>query len=702
MPRITPVQIALGVGAAGAMVDVSAYADFGAGVSRSWGRSDEFDSSTSPGQFSFTLDNYDGRFTPDNPASALVTKLSEGCAVSWMLGTRLVAGTVESISPVFPGGESAWAQVEVSCVDMLAGAARNELGPLVDSINAAAGPMRMWRMDEDEGSSLALEAHDPAALEIVSNSINPSYVFFGNRIDPGLPGTGALLVSNAATGYFRPQRTLRWLPYPDTTLGHWGFWIIPNPGANLGAVITVEGLDYVVEFGFVSQLGPGTSRYYAFLGNAGLPGAILYDVAPSRDLYSPHYVSIGMGTVFTAGAWVITCTLYVDGVSVGSGPYVQTVPVTVLGNTERQQTIRLEIGDGTNNTSQYVSRLSHTLNLAHEEYAIGKTEAERLLALDASTPELVLDTLPSDLSEATIGLADTDGNSALDGMNDVMDAEQGYIYTATTGTLLAPVQKIKVRARQRPTTVSYSFDAERDLAGAPEFVRDITNMVSTVRVTGTDYEVSVSDVSLVSRVGSASTTEKTLNLYPGDLEAWGQDRLIRGKNANLRVASITVDALTTPTDRSADLLAMVPGDRIRVTNLPTGPLGFTTWDGWLLGGRETHTVESHEFELFFAPVIAGLWPVYDTDRFMADGALTLTAGINSSVTSMSVATTGPKLTTTDVPFALLLDSEQVTVTAVSGATPQVVTMTRAAGGTTAAAHTTAAVIEISPSTYFAF
>lgn len=352
-------------------------------------------------------------------------------------------------------------------------------------------------------------------------------------------------------------------------------------------------------------------------------------------------------------------------------------------------------------TGAVISRLSHTLTQPHEYLALADTEAEVLQAIQATAAEITLDTLPSELSTAAVRF--TPGGSALDGFNEVLRTEQGAIYSEVTGTLLAPVQKLVVRERTRPTTVTASWDVETELDGAPEFVRDITNMVSTITVSGPDDNVTVSDVALQARVGSANTTETVLNTADGDLTLWGQDRLQRGANVQLRLASVTIDAMNTPTDRSADLLALKPGDRHRFTNLPTTQLGFSTWDGWLVGCQERHSLIAHTFTLYFQPVLPDV-AIFDTNLFMADGDLALSADITNSATTMSVATTDATvfLDVTTFPYTIAVGDEEMSVTGCTTAAPQVVTVTRGVNGTTAVAHTTGALVEVAVPSLFAF
>jgi hypothetical protein len=257
-----------------------------------------------------------------------------------------------------------------------------------------------------------------------------------------------------------------------------------------------------------------------------------------------------------------------------------------------------------------------------------------------------------------------------------------------------------VRERARPRAVDYSFDVEDELSGAPDFVRDLTNLVSRVTVSSDSGTTLVVDESLTARAGQASAAEDVLLSTERDRRAWGQDRLIRGANTQMRIASVVVDAMTTPTDRSADLLALVPGDRVQFTGLPSTILGFDTWDGWFLGADETHTTEAHEFTLHFTPVLPDV-AIFDTDRY-TDDVLTLSGNINAAVTSMNIATTGDKLTTVDVPLTVQVDDEQMTVTACTSATPQVATVTRGVNGTTAASHTSGAAVTVVPDSIYAF
>lgn len=689
MTRLTQ-SVAMGVGVAGAMTDVSSYADLEAGVSRSWGRKSEFDD-TAPGTFSFTLDNADGRFTPGNTASALATTVTEGMSVCWKLDdgaghTRLVAGTVQGIEPAFPSGESAWAQVRITCDDMLGNAARRSIGSLPDALFDVATGIALWPLNDGEGTIFPAQTRGGALLRMgsfgatgVTYGVTTSQIKVEESVCALVPGDSAGIES---------QRTPRSY-YPSTSYGGWGMWV--QRASELSVFHATIDYSMILGGSPIIIVATNTSTYLTpGVGSSITTGALSSGTA--------HYLSYTTAVSGTFPSIAISVEFFVDNISVGTSSYSGGT-ILPLGGYQQIQ-VRPRSGSLWVDTC-YVSRIAHSLTRIDEPSATTTTAPLRLAAIASTTPEITFDTLPT-LSPALLGPLVESSGSALDEINRFVRGEQGYVYTATTGSLTAPTQKVTLRSRDRTTTALYTFGVESESSGSTEFVRDVTNLLSRVTVAGTDVTVTYSDSTLAARAGSSNASEDIPLFDYTDVFTWATDRTVRGANVNLRAASFTVDAFTTPTNRAADLLAFVPGDRIQVTGLPSTQLGFSTWDGWLLGVDETHTLNSHEFTMYLSPALPTPG-IYDTNYWMADGALTLSSSIASAgATSMSVATTGPKLETSAVPYDLLVDSERVTVTACTGATPQVATITRGVGGTTATTHTTAAVIEVPTSSLYGF
>lgn len=876
LPRLS-LQVALGVGVAGALVDVSSYARLDDGLLRRWGRDDAF-SDLEPGTFSFVLDNADGRFTPENASSPLSTKLSEGLRACVSVGGRLTAGTVRSVEPEFPGGSAAWATVRVTCQDGLGDAARLSFPDVTRGAAFAVGCGAFWPFDDAPGSTSFAGVTGIERSLYATGAMSVTYGV--DATVPGGPPQATLSAAAGAVGSVVAQATPG--VFYDSIFGgsdtfpFFGAWVTPRNATSFLEfsvfLPTTPVLSAQVRFGVQNDrfaVWDSSTASYVFSG--------------PFSVNSPHYLAVD-----AAGSF------WVNGVRVH-----QWVNVGVAAGAD----ITITVGSATfGDTAVSVSNLHATASRVRADAIVGGSNST-MYELVAQTTGLPYAAAPSDLSETTVGGGNVDG-SALDFLNQYLLTEQGHAYMATTGTLTSPTATLTMRARTRPVSVSYSFDIERDLSGAPEFVRDLTNLVSRVTVAGPDASTVVDDQDLVARAGRSSDSADTLAVNDRDRLAWGQDRLIRGANTQMRIASVVVDAMTTPTDRSADLLALLPGDRVRFTNLPSPILGFSTWDGWFLGARETHTTERHEFELFFTPVLpdtavymsgrSNLWPnpsaetngngwvvfgsrytqtlstaqewvgnqslqyvrattATDTEgtgffgsgngpadlaameagqtytgslyirstteryltlglnfrtaggaglsdvisnefripantwtrmsvtatapattalgglrvrqgasgnqsyttgvetfwvdgalielgntlgayfdgattqtgfdyrwvgtahasvsteelddadyRFMDNGELTLSALINSSTTTVSIATSGDQLTTTDLPLTVQIDDEQLTVTACTSATPQVATVTRGVNGTTAASHTSGAAVTVLPDSIYAF
>jgi len=688
------------IGAPSVLTEATTYVDLEVGVERSWGRQSEFDDPR-PGSFSFTVDNADGRFTPGNPSSPLGSVITEGSPVCWGLSngsqSRLVAGTIQGIEPSFPGGESAWSQVRITCEDALGSLARRDVDSISDSLWSAATGAFLWKLADASGSASAAEVSGYPGLGPIPGGSGPD-VILGSTTSSLDVESSVLKLSNlsgVASGL-----SVNGLPavltYPATSIGAWSFWVQRDTLATSDFTITVV-LGCLLSFRIAAQ-------------GAGVRLTAGSNTVTSSDFSSglPYHVAVSSSTTPSGPNWTTGFTLWVNGVSVGSINHSATVLGADYTNAGRA-TNRVVVTSGTTvGTTTYLSRLAHSLTRIDESPVLDATAQYRIPAILATVPEVTLDTLPT-LSSAIY--SPQDSGSALDLLNDVIRAEQAAIYPVTTGTLVSSTQKLKVRARDRVAAVTYTFDAEDEVHGATDFVRDITNLISTVTVDGPVNSATYTDTSLIARAGSKNTSE-TLPLRDYiDLYTWGTDRVFRGSNVALRAASLTIDAFTTPTDRTADLMAMVPGDRIHVTGLPSTQLGFSTWDGWVLGVDETHNLTEHTFQIYLQPVLPR--PIIlDTDVLPAGGNLTLTSGCTNSATSISVTSSdGSLLSTTggDYPLKFRLENECITVTAVSGASsPQTITATRGVTdpitglATTAVSHSAAVVIEVADPAYLEF
>jgi hypothetical protein len=674
-------QFALACNADGTYLEVTSDVVFNEGnIIHSMGRKTQFEN-TSPGTFAFTLDNRSGKYTPGNTATSLGRSLFEGMGVSWKLDDRLVHGTIRSFQIVFPSeGNADAARLRVTCDDMLGNAARRELRELNLSLfDSARGQLR-WPFADAVGSLLAVESTRGGSTTFTA----AGDVEFGVTTSH-IPGPDAVVRTGSSSGALSlaPRATFPAISFGEETLGYWGVWLEGTDAATAPYIRLL----FITPSSLVGTLILTVSG-----GNLTLtPGLLGTPITgPAYVAGTAYYCSMGMTSVYAAGTWTVTATLNVNGVAYGPSTWGNPGLIDSLPDAARVPLSAHLTSTGGGST--YFSHLSFSLDPLSEWPVQENVADQRLAALTAAVPEVTLDTLPT-MATAMLSYPNVEGQATLDAVNDVMRSEQGAIYTVTTGTLTSPVEKIKVRSRDRNAAAAYVFSMNE--VNGQDIIRSLNATVSSFTVTGADASVTYADPTLVSVVGAATGSDRLPLRDYIDLYAWVTDRMNRGRNIGIPIVSITIDGRGLATDRWSDLMAIVPGDRLHITDLPATQLGYSTWDGWVLGRSEVHTDERrNNFTFYLQPCLPDT-AVFDTHYWMADGALTLSSAIVSAVaTTMSVATTGPLLEQVAVPYDLMVDDEQVTVTACSGATPQVATITRGVNGTTATTHTTAAVIEV--------
>lgn len=679
--------VALRLAGAGALVEVSTYLEAEEEFTYQWGKESEFDD-TDPGQFAFTLRNTDGRFTPLNPNSPYATPLAKGTEVCWQTNTRLVHGTVQGVEPTFPGDDAAWAEVTVTCDDMLGTASRFNPGLLAGAIVKASSPWLYYPLNDDEGSITAADASGNNAPPLQLTATGGASFDFGAEAAPPVGESQLQLTTADAIGDNAIAQVTFPAPlaiaYPAGSRGFFNTWVTPDAS---------NGWQLAGIWSPIGELIVGASALNLLVNGAPIIN-VHYPAVTAQG--APAYVEASLTFVLAAGVYTYTVTLYINSVVVGT--FTGTSATLIPQNLTAMYILQGGIG-----TSLF-SHLSHTPNLVHEEWADVTTFANRIAALQLITAGITFAAVPADISSALIGVQDTSSGSVLDAINLLNRSEEGELYCTTTGTLTAPVETINFRARNRPDAPALvSFDLEDDLAETPDVAYDLTDTISSVDVTGAGgIELTVSDPTLISQVGDANDSFDVAYANSSDIYTAGSDRIARGGNPSLKFTSVTVDLVDTETDRWADYLAINPGDRVELTNQPVARLGITSWDGWLIGASETHTTSSSEVVPFLQPCLPHEG-VYDTDVFAADGDLTLTAGITAAAVSATVTSSdGTLLDAADTPFDVVIDRERITISALAGAGPQTATIVRGVGGTTAAAHALGATIEAALAAAYAF
>lgn len=676
---MTAQSIALGLGTGGALVDVTSYVTGPEGTHYQWGRTSEFQDPRT-GQCDFVLDNYDGRFTPGNLSAPYATPISEGTAVCWQIGSRLVAGVIIGLG--FANSEDQWGRVTVTVGDLLQVANRTTITRLSDAV-AEQQAWLWWPMDDPATATSAAEKSGNGGPSIEAfapgTGLPPSVMTFGvaatgptgDQLQFSQTSAGTVTAATYyPAGLSSPFPTIT---YPAGGFGYWGLWVTPEAPFALIVRASLAGSKDV-------QLHLATGSVWAELTGTGVATPM---VSMDATVGNAHYVAVGLGY---SGS-TLTITVYVDGVAVASS----SGTVSGLTSTNMQPTfVSLVLGDMvTVGFKVDLAHLSHSPVLLREDAAGTTTEASRVAALAQACPQMTLGTVDANLSTAAFA---GDVTNVFTGFCDVLRAEQGHAYFSTSGSLLSPLTVLNIRARTRPITPVLTLDAALDLEGIPQFVRDVTNMFADVTASGPVASASFDDPAAVARVGSASTSENVGLVAYNDLYGYASDRLVRGENVALHPVSVVVDTLTSSVTVS-QLLALLPGDRIRIVNLPVASLGFTTWDGWVVGVDEAHNMAQDLFTLYVAPVLNSL-PIFDTDMFLAGGDLSLQSSITAGATSMTIATSDGTLFDTTAQHRVWVDNEAILITSITGTAPQVATITRGVYGTTAAAHNAGALVEL--------
>lgn len=667
-------KFALAVGVAGAYVDVTTDVLFDSGsITRSWGTQSQF-TPVAPGIYSFTLDNTTGKYSSDNPNSSLATLLGEGTGVNWSLNGQQRAGQVRALQPLFTdiGVPAASAQMRVTVTDMLGVGALNTLGNLAYSA-AIANAYVFWPFNDAANAGQAVEA---------TGNGNP---FSSGTMAPVL-GTSPLLATSEtqlqlSTGDFGAPAKATSITFANGVIGYWAAWFNITQFSGTSLPISIAwGSGLGLSFGL------GTSGTLVFFAQ--------YQTNPVVNIpvpSGPTYIAVGVTYVGLS----VTTTVYVNGVSLGSSSAtVASIPVPTSLSASISARGMLSTDSIT------ISHLSFSPVLIHEEFAGITTEANRLALIDQTSQLVTLGTLPTDLSTATVGYAATTGQSATDALNAVVLTEQGYIDTVTTGTLLAPVQSIRIRARNRPTAITASFAVAVDLSGAPTFARSLSDEISLEKVSGANGTTQTYiNTSLITRVGSANGSDTILTFQQSDLYEWASDRVWRGIKRFTDITSITLDARGgSGSSLWNTLTSLNPGDRIEITGLPSAQLGYGTWDGFLIGASENHIdITQSQFTLYLAPATPATM-IWDTDLWANGGNNTISTALTSGAASM-LCTSADVVTlfeTSAMNYYLQVDAEIVKVTACTApvAGVQTLTITRAQFSTTAAAHAVGVVPEV--------
>jgi hypothetical protein len=241
-----------------------------------------------------------------------------------------------------------------------------------------------------------------------------------------------------------------------------------------------------------------------------------------------------------------------------------------------------------------------------------------------------------------------------------------------------------------PTAVSFTVTSpiDEDLGVAPLTITRTVNSFPT-RVTASSLVGSVTVVNTVAEAAGGQVREESTELCtPTIAQAASAAGKVLNRSTMARWSSVGVNLATSVTNLWGAFVALQPGQRVRLTGLPSALVGFTYRDGYLAGWTETITRDSQvKLLLDLTPADAPARAVLDDTargRLAADvGGMTVTSGTAVGSTgngTIVVTTTAGSPLTVDAgayPMGFDWNGEYVTVTSApaSAVSPQTLTVT---------------------------
>jgi len=706
---------------AGVWTDVSALT--GRAIIRR-GRDSQF-TDIQPGTLTFTLDNPDGAFTPDNPLSAYYPNLVEGKRVrvratkSATTYTRFL-GKISSIVPTFPTTVSQ-AATTITAKDALGQLQDMQLQRALDMMVLSHNPTAFYPLDEPSGStrssSTARGTQAPALAQ--RSSGRGGSLAFANGPGPGVDQTQAPVFTSVddQNGWYLFSES----DFPYATSGNFSLecWFSTSSQAAAGSS------DYSTILALTTRKNPGTNVLHdnsaeITLGSDRTFGQVIDDIRARSTWVDSAFVSTtydgvdrgvldgalhqAVYTESTSGG-TITQSVYLDGALIQTNTYAITSgPIRPL---TRLQVGGLygPIGWGYNGLVAGVAVYTGALSPADvfANYASGKPRAAGD-TLDQQLARLTTWTGITCAFDVTSGrsavLGRTEGRSGLDVLLDIVRGETGLVYHDYASDQVIA----RNRASVRKTTVALTIDSDADAEGGPQLARNTADRVSIgVGKSPTSTQVAY-DATIAAAIGPVQGDVETTLGSDIELQSIASDRISRGRDVALRLKKLTVDLATATNDLYGAFFGLLPGDRVRDTNLPTTHFGVTYKDGYVQGWTETISTDGYLVELDLSDADAMTEGVWGTSRWaFGDGVCTVTGGTAVGVTGTGTITltwaAAVALSTVgaDYPMDFNWNGERVTVTAApaGGSSPRTLTITaRGVAPTVARVHAAGEPIDV--------
>ena len=691
------------------------------------GRSSRY-ADTDPSTFEVVLDNSDGYLTPDNPLSPYYPSVVEGIGVRFSVAKtgkvgspwKRFAGRVVSIEPDVPEGDTYASTVRVTATCTLGQLARRNLRAEFverwEDSSRAGADVDLWPLDDAGDVPSSLQNIGTTAFGVLSGTV-VSHVDGTGSASWGTPDGIALdsTIDLSQTNGFGPVIKL-----PLSAFGSIGIQDLIVPFRTTDRIVAGKAMRYIAQ----GLTADGSEVWSLRLAdNAGQTDLRLYDTAGAYGVLLSEFAPAG-DTEAADDNWFVF-RLYDDGANqnhqlwrLQAGLEELLFWSTSAGYT-MTNTEHVILGGNCAGTLFSPGKQKNCTSTSYGAIAVAGTEVGHWGYLQVNSAEPVQTRMTDDLDRYTettcsvvgtgnedVVLVQTSGRTALDLAQECARTVGGIIRPDFSGLDLW--QYVAPDQIRRPLQVA-TIDAVSDLdatAGFP-WRRGVDKRPTRVQVSYPGGTVTVTgDESLT----VAEDSVQTAAVGAQQARNVGSARVNTG--VSLAIEQLTVDLASAENDLWTDVMSVVVGNRLRVSNLPSTYYGVTYKDVYVLGWTEEHDHYGSRLTFDTEPADDPTTGRFDRDTlFTAGGTMTVTSGTAVGTTSngtlVITTSSGPTLTTAagSYPLNLNWNGEVVTITSApaSSVSPQTVTTTsRGVAPSVARSHAANESIDVASGAHFTF
>lgn len=200
----------------------------------------------------------------------------------------------------------------------------------------------------------------------------------------------------------------------------------------------------------------------------------------------------------------------------------------------------------------------------------------------------------------TVSGQETGGKSYLQAIQEIAESDFAIFYMDRLGD---PKYRSS-GARTSSASVTLTLDADKDLSGDLVLQFNDGQFANTVTATSPAGGYTKQNSTSVTSVGPIVDRFECLASTEALLQTQATTRLNARLNENPRVQKATIDLLTTANSIAATTVQLVPLDRVRISNVPTGwtPGGTSTFDGFVEGWELAISDQSYTVSLDLSPI----------------------------------------------------------------------------------------------------